>query len=187
MVKRRFSFLGWNRVRITLQLHKAIHELVWGKAVTLKQNSPAFIKAKAPAILCFLLNPLGNYCAHLAKASHDIPSHRAEPARTPSSAAWGLFCAVSHSLLLATSAASIVPEQPFWLLVSCWPCPMLKQARKNRVDVADHNLWPKGNVFNVKMINVLIGDKYKNRFSASTLPESSCSGTKQGLTWARDN
>lgn len=153
MVKRRFNFLGWNRVSVMLQLQKAVHELAWGKAVTLKLNSPAFIKAKAPAILCFLLNPLGNYCAHLAKASHDIPSHSAEHARTPSSAAWGLFCAVSHSLLLATSAASIVPEQPFWLLVSRRPCPMLKQARKNWVDVAAHNLWPKGSAFNVKMIN----------------------------------
>ncbi|KAK4829932.1 hypothetical protein QYF61_007655 [Mycteria americana] len=34
-------------------------------------------------------------------------------------------------------------KQPFWLLVSHRPCPMLKQARKKRVDVADHNFWPK--------------------------------------------
>lgn len=132
MVKRRFSFLGWNRVSIMLQLQKAMHELAWGKAVTLKQNSPAFVKAEAPAILCFLLNPLGNYCAYLAKASHDIPSHRAERARTPSSTAWGLFCAVSHSLLLATSAASIVPEQPFWLLVSCRPLPNAEASEKEQ-------------------------------------------------------
>lgn len=143
MVKRRFSFLGWNRVSVMLQLQKAIHELAWGKAVTLKQNSPAFIKAEAPAILRFLLNPLSNYCAHLAKASHDIPRHRAECARTPSSAAWGLCCAVSHSLLLAAAATSIVPEQPFWLPASRWPCPMLKQARKSSGDVADHNCGQK--------------------------------------------
>lgn len=176
MVKRRFSILGWNRVSVMLQLQKAIHELVWGKAVTLKQNSPAFIRAETPAILCFLLNPLGNYCAHLAKASHDIPSHRVEHARTQSSTAWGLFYAVSHSLLLATSAVSTVPEQPLWQLVSHWPCPVLKQARKNRGDVADHNLWPKGKVFRVKMIDLLIGDK--NCFSASKLPGSSYSGVK---------
>lgn len=143
MVKRRFSFLGWNRVSVMLQLQKAIHELAWGKAVTLKQNSPAFIKAEAPAILCFLLNPLSNYCAHLAKASHDIPRHRAERARTPSSAAWGLFCAVSHSLLLAAAATSIVPEQPFWLPGSRWPCPTLKQAGKSSGDAADHNCGQK--------------------------------------------
>lgn len=143
MVKRRFSFLGWNRVSVMLQLQKVIYELAWGKAVTLKQNSPAFIKAEAPVILCFLLNPLSNYCAHLAKASHDIPSHRTEHAKTPSSVAWGLFCAVSHSLLLATSAAPFVPKQPFWLLVSSHrPCRTLKQVGRNRVDVADHNLWP---------------------------------------------
>lgn len=111
-VKRRFSFLGWNRVSVMLQLQKAIHELAWGKAVTLKQNSPAFTKAEAPAILRFLLNPLGNYCAHLAKASHDIPRHRAERARTPSSAAWGLFCAVSHSLLLAAAALPLSQNNP---------------------------------------------------------------------------
>lgn len=94
---------------------------------------------------------------------------------------------MSHSLLLATSAAFIVPEQPLWLLLSHQPCPMLKQASKNRVDMADHNLWPKGNVFNKKMINLLIGDKCKNHFSASKLPGSSCSGAKQDLTWARKN
>lgn len=165
MVKRRFSFLGWNRVSIMLQLPKVIYELAWGNTVTLKQNSPAFIKAKAPVILCFLLNPLGNYWAHLAKASHDIPSHRTEHAKTPSSAAWGLFCAVSHSLLLATSAAPFVPKQPFWLLVSSHrPCPTLKQVGRNREGVADHNLWPKGNIFNGKMIHPLIGDKDKSHF-----------------------
>ena len=187
MVKGEVAFWGETGWASCYNYKKPYASSARGRAVSLKQNSPAFITAEAPAILCFLLNPLGNYRAHLAKVSHDIPNHRAERARTPSSAAWGLFCAVSHSLLLAASAASIVPEQPFWLLASRWPCPTLNQGRKNRVDVADHNLWPKGNVFNMKIINLFIGDKYKNCFSDSKLPGSSCSGAKQDLMWARNN
>lgn len=58
---------------------------------------------------------------------------------------------------------------------------MLEQVRKSRGDVADHHLWPKGNVFDMEIIKPLRGDKYKNRLSASKLPGSSCGGANEGL------